>query len=307
MKKSAIFLTLLLILSIVGTYAVYQLYVKDRMRELGEHSEQKKRLIARIGELEKTFLKTEPQVVLDEWRKSTQPWSEAVDGRARFFTLGSLVGKVEIPEEVLPKIYYKEEMPKRIKKLEDYAADKQVNVADKTCGSPAADSFGQGTNPKREEIAEILEDYDYCSAITVLLIDTKPLVLQPLRIWPEVAIEVKSGKIMKRTTGINMQIRTQSLAKFLDDLAQSDRYFRVEELKVTNSNLQQLDPALNVEMVLSQAYYVPSKKSAAAARGSDQVNQRLNSVFGTDPNRAVLFTEPEPTWWQQFRRRWIPF
>ena len=77
MKKSAIFLTLLLVTSIIGTYAVYELYVKDRMKELGEHSEQKKRLVARIGGLEETFLKTQPQVVLDEWRRSTQPWSEA--------------------------------------------------------------------------------------------------------------------------------------------------------------------------------------------------------------------------------------
>ncbi len=309
MKKSAIFLTLLLVASIAGTYAVYELYVKDRMRELVEHTEQKKQLATRIQTLEATFLKTEPQVVLDAWRTSTQPWSEAVDGRARFFTMGSLVDKVEIPEEVLPKLYYKDEMPKRIKKLDDYALDKQVTVVDVNCGAPAANSFGAGTNPKKEEIANIIEKYDYCAAITKMLIDAKPILLQPLSIWLEEEIKLKSGKVIKRTTGISMQIRIQALTKFLDDLAQNERYFRVEELRMTNADLQQQDPMLNVEMVLSQAYFMPSKKAAAAsADGSSQVNQRLNNVFGAGatPRRATG-NEQERTWWQNFRRTWLPF
>ncbi len=318
MKKSVIFLTALLLATIAGTYAVYELYVKQRMKELGEHMAQEKVLHARILQLQDTFAKTEPDAILELWRKSTQPWYDAVQGRSQYFTLGDFAKEVEIPEDAIPKIYYRQELPKRIQSLADYAADKQVILSDINCGVPKADYFGAGTNPEPEEIATHLEEYDYCAAMSKLVVDAKPISVNPLRIWPEKEEEAKSGMVVKRTTGISMQISTQALVRFFDKLAQEDRYFRIDEFKISNTNLHQPDPPLTVDMVLTQAYFRPKKSAASAAvvdgGQSAEVNQRLTSLFGgaadaggSRASRDENDEEAEPTWWQQFRRQWLPF
>ncbi len=316
MKKSVLFLTLLLLATIAGTFAVYELYVKQRMKELGEHITQQKNLEARIVQLRDAFAGRVPDVYIEAWRKSTQPWSDAVQGRSQFFTLGDFDQEVEIPEEVIPKIYYKEELPKRIKSLEDYAAENQVQVGDVNCGVPGAGNFGEGTNPKREEIAEHLKNYDYCAAVTKMIVDAKPISLDPLRIWPEITKDARSGAVKKRTTGISMRMSTQAMVRFLDKLSQSDRYFRVEEFKISNSDLNQNDPILSVELVLTQAKFEQTKKAAGTAVGggadSAEVNQLLSSVFGGGANAQAGDTreranQPQLSAWQQFRRTWLPF
>jgi len=320
MKKSVIFLTVLLLATIAGTYAVYELYVKQRMKELGEHKAQEAVLRERIAGLEEKFEKKIPDVYLEAWRRSTQPWSDAVQGRSQFFTMGDFVKKVEIPEEVIPKTYYRTELPKRVKALEDYAYGKQVKIGDSGCGVPSADAFGEGKTPTREEIAGHLETYDYCAALTKKFVDAKPVSLQPLRIWPELAQEVKSGTIKTRTTGVTMRMTTQAFVRFLDDLARSDRYFRVEEFRIANSDLRATDPELEIELVLTQAYFESKKKASdtagAGAAGSPQVNDRLQSVFGGGAGGANAQggsrsdrreREPQLTPWQQFRRKWLPF
>lgn len=314
MKKSVVLLTILLIASIAGTYAVYELYVKEKMKSLGEHTEQVKQLEARIKILQDTFTHTQPQVVVDQWRQATQPWAEAVDGRSRFFTLGTLVEPVEIPEEVIPKLYYRDELPKRIKRLEDYALDKNVQLADVNCGVPGATFYGEGTNPKRDEIKKHFETYDYCAALSRMIIDAGPTSIDPLRIWPTDELKTRSGVIRKRVTGITMKTTAEPLIKFLDRLSQSDRFFKVDEMRISNTNLRDPNPLLSVDMVLTQAEFEPSKKISdtgqAGVAGGGADNQALTTLFSGRRNTQSREAEDAtkgPTKWQQFRRKWLPF
>jgi hypothetical protein len=253
------------------------------MKEYGEHTAQAKQLQERIGGLETTFAKGKPDAVVEAWRRATQPWSDAVQSRTQFFTPGSFTPEIDIPEGAIPKIYYKQELPKRIKALEDYAAEKQVQVDDVNCGVPAADHYGEGTFPSRDEITKHLHDYDYCSALTRLLIDAKPVSVSPLKIWTEREEKGRSGAIVKRTTGVNMQMNTQSFIRFVDKLAQYERYFTIDEFKATNAYLHQPDPLLTVDLIMTQAEFRPNKKAAAKAAdpaGGAAANERLNSLFG---------------------------
>lgn len=314
MKKSVVLLTILLIASIAGTYAVYELYVKEKMKALGEHTEQVKQLEARIKVLQETFSGTQPQVIVDQWRQATQPWAEAVDGRSRFFTFGTLVEPVEIPEEVIPKIYYRNELPKRIQRLQDYALDKNVTLGDTSCGVPGATFYGEGTNPKREEIQRHFETYDYCAALSRMIIDAGPISIDPLRIWTEVEVKTRSGIVRKRGTGINMKTTTEPLIRFLDQLSQSDRYFKVDEIRISNANLRQQDPVLSVEMVLTQAAFEPAQKASVTGQGGTDgagggPSPALTTLFGGRRNAAAEEEDARntPTRWQQFRRKWLPF
>jgi hypothetical protein len=315
MKKSVVFLTALLLASIAGTYAVYELYVKQRMKELGEHMKQEALLRNRIEKLDREFFGTEPPVVLGEWRRSTQPWSDAVENRLRFFTLGPLAPSVEIPEEKLARFFYRDELPKRIQDLEDYAAQKNVQVADVDCGVPPFDGFPAGTNPSPERIKALLEQYDYCAALTRLMIDAGPQSIDPLEIWPEREVKVKSrGTIKLRSTGVKMLIRTEPLVRFLDGLAQSNRYVRVDTIRIANSDLTAPDPLLDVELVMTQTLFeeeVRRLTDEEQARVNQQAEERLNELFGGGAGgtggRGERDEEPTRTWWQRWRRILLPF
>jgi hypothetical protein len=316
MKKSLILLTALLFASIAGTYAVYELYVKQRMKELAAHLEQERQLRTKIESLDEQFFGTEPPAVLEEWRRATQPWSDAVEQRIRFFTLGKFVEEVKIPQEVIPRFYYRDELPKRIQRLQDYALQKNVEVANVTCGVPAADSFRAGSDPSARVIANLLRDYDYCAALTRMLIDAGPASISPLSIWPEQETKIKSrGTIRERTTGIEMRIRMEPLVKFLESLVQSDRYFRVDRLRIANPNLNNSDPVLNLSMVITQTSFerdVQQTTGEQTGASKEETKDRLSALFGgnriRDENDRRKYDEKSvPSAWQRFRKRWLPF
>jgi hypothetical protein len=313
MKKSVLLLTALLLASIAGTYAVYEFYVKARMKELGDHIEQEKRLRSKLSILDETFFGTEPDVVLKEWRESTQPWSDAIDGRTKFFTLGELATSVEIPEEKIPRFYYREELPKRIKALEDYALSKNVEISDLGCGVPGAESYGAGTNPAAAEIARHLKNYDYCAGLTKMFINAGPQSIENLSIWPTRDVKIKSrGTIQERTTGVTMLIRMEPLVRFLDTLAQSPRYIHVDALRISSANLNETDALLNVDLLITQSNFEPTvgkTNQASDAADPAAAQDRLNALFGGDGGAARRPVEDErkTTFWQWFRKAFIPF
>lgn len=308
MKKSVVLLTILLIAAIIGTYAVYELYVKQRMKELGEHLKKEEELRSRIAQLEEGFFRTEPQIVLEEWRRSTQPWADAVEARTEFFNMGPITVDEKVPENRIPKLYYRERLPELKQELQNYAFQKNVQVADFDCGVPPADAYGQGTNPPAAEIEGHLKDYQYCSAVTRMLIDAKPIRIEPLSIWPENQINLRNGVIKERTVGLRWDINVEEFVRFLDRLSQAPRFFRVETVKITKNDLLDAQLPPHVEMVLTQADFVESRKPGAGgaeANIDQQTTNVLNSLFGGGGQTAApggLPEEEEESWFQWFRR-----
>ena len=315
MKKSVIFLTILLVASLAGTYAVYELYVKERMQELADRLDRERQLAAKIETLQSTFFRTQPQVVLQEWRSATQPWSDAVDRRTSFFAFDRTLDRVKIPEEKIPRFFYREEIPKRIQALQDYADQKNVDVADVTCGVPPADNYPAGTNPPPAEIEGHFWKFDYCAGLTRMLIDAGPESLQPLVIWPDQDIQLRTGGTLReRTIGVRMRIRMEPLIRFLDSVSQSDRYFRVHGLKISNNDLTVRDPVLNVELLLIQARYMEPERrttqTVGGQQGSQQSQALITDLFGGTGgfgNRERAEEDSGPSAWQRFRKRFLPF
>ncbi len=315
MKKSVILLTLLLVGSIAGTYAVYELYVKQRMRELGEHNEQEKQLQARITELEETFFRTKPETVLSVWRSQIQPWADAVDRRADFYTLGEIPLSVEIPEEErdLAKWYYKKVQPKMVRELETKAWESGVDLPDVTFGTPDPNSYGQGDDPPPTEISRHLARFEFGKSIAELLIDAGVKNVRAIEIWPErVEISGRSGDVNSRTTGLSFAIPMQNFAVFIDKLSQNDRYYEVKALQLTNTRLRDPNANLNVQMVLAQAYYAPAKQ-AMEISGEEGSSEEMQNLFQNLFGARNLGGEPQgtprstKTWWQKFRQRYLPF
>ncbi len=316
MKKSVILLTLLLVGSIAGTYAVYELYVKARMRELGEHLEEERQLRGRITELEETFFRTKPETVLSVWRSEIQPWADAVDRRADFYNLGDIPLRVEIPEEErdLAKWYYKEVQPKMVRELETYAWENGVRLPDVTFGTPDPNSYGQGKDPPPGEISRHLARFEFGKAIAELLIDAGVKNVRALEIWPErIEISGRSGDVKSRTTGLSFTIPMRDFVEFIDELSQKDRYFEVKALQLSNTRLRDQNANLNVQMVLAQGHYALAKQArdgGTLAGSSEEMQSVFENLFGVRMTSNVQEANTrtnKKTWWQKFRQKYSPF
>ncbi len=315
MKKSAILLTLLLVGSIAGTYAVYELYVKKTLRELGDHLEEEKLLQERLTQLEETFFRTKPETVLRIWRSEVQPWADAVDRRAAFFNLGDIPLRVPIPEEEreLAKWYYAEVQPKMVRELETKAWESGVRLPDPAFGTPDPKTYGQGKDPPPREISRHLARLEFGKAITEILIDARVKNIRSLEIWPEqVEISGRSGDVKSRTTGLDVTLSMRDFALFIDKLSQEDRYFEVKALRLTNTRLRDKNADLNVQIVLAQAYYAPAKEAregGGEAGSSDEMQNVFLNLFGSR-KATVEGAKPrtnKKTWWQKFRQKYLPF
>ncbi len=315
MKKSVILLTLLLVGSIAGTYAVYELYVKKRMRELGEHLEEEKLLQERLTELEETFFHTKPETVLSTWRAEVQPWADAVDRRSGFYNLGDIPLRVPIPEEEreLAKWYYAEVQPKMVREIETKAYESGFSLPDPAFGTPDPKSYGQGDDPPPREISKHLAQIEFGKAITDILVDARVKSVRSLEIWPEqTEVSGRSGDVKSRTTGLAITIGMREFVTFIDKLSQKDRYFEVKALRITNTRLRDTNADLTVQMVLAQAYFAPAKQaseSSGEAGASDLGQSVFQNLFG---NRDTTSTQPKSprnkkTAWQRFRQRFLPF
>ncbi len=311
MKKSAILLTLLLISSIAGTYAVYERYVKPSLKELGDHEEEERQLKKKITQLEETFFRTKPDTVLSIWRTETQPWADAVDKRVTFYDLGQVPLEVEIPEEErdIAKWFYKKEHPRLVREIEVAAWEKGISLPDPAFGTPDPSFYGPGSDPSAEEISEHLARLEFGKAVAELLIDEGVKTISVLEIWPEqIAVSGRRGDVKTRTTGLAFTIPMRNFVVFFDNLSQKDRYFEVKALHVTNTTLRTpYPPDVSVKMILAQAYYEEAKQAREVAGEMGSSEDMAGILANLSSLGAGSGFMSEETWWQKIFRVYLPF
>lgn len=316
MKKSVVALTLLLIASLAGTFAVYQLYVKQRMKELGENMSREELLENKIDQMQTTFFKTKPEAVLEAWRLETQPWADAVDVRSRFFNLGDISLEHTIPEERIPKFYYKEIYEKNLQELEDEAWQKGTILANTTFNIPEPSSYGSGSNPSAKEIEKHIVRWEFGAIMTRMLMDAGATSINTLNMWPQtIKYTGRSGVFNSRTVGVSMTIPIENLVKFLDRLGQEERFFQVEVIRISNSTLRSPYADISVDLILTQVNFEPStnRRDTIGGVDSDKTASTFASLFGASSGSAAprdtqpVFGEKELTGWRKFRKNWLPF
>lgn len=308
MKKGTVIATLILLVALAGAGAVYQFYVKELLAKFQEHQVQEAKLTAKIKDMKETFSGTRPELVLATWRGETQPWVDAVARRSRFFNLGEIPLNVLVPEERIPKFYWREEYPKREEKLRLDAWDSSCTLGNVGFG---LNSTVEGRNPSREQVSEWLTTFEFGAAMTRLLIRANVASIDEVNLW-----EPRPGKgnMEIRTTGLSFTVPSmKELATFLESLRHRDRYFSVEALSVSNRTLRDPYSPLQVDMILSQAIYLGRDKGGGGAvaggppgpgLGPGNAQQRFSSFFAT---RGGSPQTKERSWWQNFRKKWLPF
>lgn len=310
MKKSHIITGMIVVVTLGVTYAVYEFYVKKTLTRLSEHQAERKQLEDKIKSLEETFEKTNPEVVLSTWRGEMEPWIQAVNQRSNFFNMADMPMSTKIPEEAIPRFYYREEYPKLSDRLVNLGYRRACILQNTTFDVPTVEEISR-TNPTREEVSEWLTKYKYASAMTELLIDANAREILDVSVWPPRVSA--NGKLEIHTTGFSFTISTmRDLVKFLEDLSISNRYFAVEALKISNQTLRAPGVPLHVELILSQARFFEKGQgggsTAGGAPGDPGLPEfggsglaALSNVFGGSGLGRVK--REEVPWWRKMLKR----
>ena len=285
MKNSYIILTLLLIASLIGTFAVYKLFVEERMNELADHQKEEKELRKKIGEMEEKFFGTDPEKILELWRNKKQPWTNAAKNRSEFFQMTKINRYGEVPEEYssYPKFFYETELPKLRNQLNTMAFDSGTSLSGiNDFDVPSETSFGFGTNPEWAELQGHLNVYLYGIELTRMLVEAKATTIKRVAFWKGMEkFQGKGGALRLRTTGYSFTISMRELTELLEELRTADTYFNVNVIKITNSTLRNADSILDVDMVVTEANYVPVVKGTVGSEDGGTGVSIFSGMFNT--------------------------
>lgn len=305
MKRHHIIPLVILGLVLAAFGAVYQFYIKQLLQEYAENRAYLDSLNARVAQLETTFqgasgAPVKPDEVVQQWRAAAEPFRDQITRQARFFNYGSFMEFNQVPEGQIPKFYYMNERKRLEDELLQYAAQRGTDIADldKSFGVPASDAVNRA-NPPDTDVNKWLQQYNFGDRMTRMLIDAGATKIVGVAIWPP---RREHGLLNVRTVGLQFEMSIDNLAKFLRQIMEQERFFKVEALSVNNADLLiASEPRLKVDMLLAQGVYIegqPGQPAAVAAAAPTDVLQQLRQGVATSFSlRSDDLEEPEIYWY----------
>ena len=271
-NREYLFAAGMLVVMLLVLGGVYQFYFKARLEEQEKNLQLSKRLEAKLTELEGTFSKTQPDVLVKAWNNEVQPWEDAVVARAPFYNMGDFLDIEEPPEESMLKFYYDEKMRSMLDKLKNDAYNRQppfIYQYETTFGAARMADFA-GRNMAKADVRKNLKRIKFADSMVRMLMNAKVVELKLMDFWPAIAeFDEMLGLI---PVGIHITVGMKDLAALLDSLRMNEsRYFTVCALSVQNTNLlTPTEPLLDVQLLLLQAYFI-EKEAAPPPAGAPSV------------------------------------
>lgn len=251
------------LLSIGGIYGVFVQYVVPMRQELMALEENESQIRTKIEALEKEFGASRPEEYIELLRKQRQPWIDAARARTPFFDMETY-DPIEVPENVIPRFWYREKFPEIEQTIDQIASEKGVYLNQTSFGERRPEAFGTGTNPSREEIMQELNKFSYGVQMTEFILGASPYTVESVVIWPSgQAYNGVSGIVTYRTTGYRITISWERLLTFLQKLSARDTYITIEAIKIQNSTLRNPNDPVNVELIVTEAQFKPHQKAVA--------------------------------------------
>lgn len=314
MSKGRI-ISAIILFAVLGVFGgVYQFYFKEKLEVYKRDQEFKEKLEAKLKELENTFSRCKPDVLIREWRTQVQPWRDAVEERAQYFNLGGW-GQHELPPEEggITKFWYDTESKRVLKEFYKEVGEKMGGYnrfpADirQNLGIADVDAHWAGKDVTKADVNTELRKLSFGVSLCEMLLEAKIYRLNNFVPWEPHQKKEHSRSLNLRTFGINFDITAKNLVKLLDDkLRAADRYFNIDAIKITYPYIAYpQEPVLNVRMLLTQAAYIPPKGpgGAVAAPGAPISAQDsfLRQGLGRPPSRRP---RPEQEELGFFGRAW---
>lgn len=253
---------------------VYQFYYKQRLDEYAKNITQLKNLEDALAKAKTDFALVEggpsyiPDVLISAYTNEIQPLEEEVLRRGRFFSLDESLKVDPPPSGVFLSIYYKNEFNKLYNELRQDVMSRipyWPYYPETNFGAPLPSDF-EGSTPQVSEITQGLARVKFGCSLVRMLMDAKAVTISEIEIWPP--YEGADKLLSMRTVGLAFMIKLEDLVTFLDKLRMSERYYSVDAISIQNRYLRwQPEPPVEVQMLLTQAEFVPPSAKPAAGPG----------------------------------------
>jgi len=267
---------LVVVLAAVG--GVWFMFVQPMFDQYKQDERTRQSLEETLDKLRESFAGYKPELMLDLWQRSLQPWRQAREERAAYFNLADWTKYEGKPDEGrMKKFWYFEEMNRLVKEFYDKVLAKRNSY--NTFPKNPIDMFqipGQQAYQSRDitdkEIADNLSELTFGLKVCEFLLDHNVTQVNDMALWPGWISKDHAEILGMRTVGVECVMTMRDLAKLMDDMRTADRYFNVNAIKITYPYIAyNVEPQLNVSMIISQANYLKRKveqSERAAAPGS---------------------------------------
>lgn len=250
-----------------GGYAVWKFYFSAQLEQYRADVKNLETLKAKLEELQKRFGNQKPEDILTQYTQLVQPWSEALDERAKFYSFQSFVKVETPPANTVMRQFYAEQYQKIVQELTTLAYNKGVNMAgvDTSFGQSRPDDL-RGRTVTNTEVTYWLSNMQLASGVVKELINHNAAYIETVDMWaPRPNAEVLTAQAF----GAVIWIRMKDLLELYKDLNENkSMYYNVLGMRVTNGSLRSyVDPYLRVEMVIDVAAFQPTVSVAVAPPG----------------------------------------
>lgn len=316
MKKEQIIVIGFVVLFIAAVIGGYQFYLQPQLKKFQESREQLQRLDRRLADLQTQYSGYLPEDVVSAWRSRIVPWVEGLEQRGLLFGHGRSADFEPVPEGRIAKFHYAEQYQAMFRALYEEAYEKRIDLPMVNFDVPTDDIANRDMS--KADVERWLRRISLGCSLTRFLMEAEPAGIFRVELWPEESI----GNLRILRVGYSFAMSPRRLMAFLDRITTQDRFARVDHLLVYNQNLMAgVDAPLVVEMVLTQGEYIATVEldpEAVMARAMTQQSDNTALMAALEARRREMELNPDAyedrpgarrklTWWQNFRRKYLPF
>lgn len=294
---------------------VYYFFLQKQLTAYKKDEDLKKAYENALKDLETTFSQTDPQVLIREWRSQVVPWEEALKERAGFFNLSNWTDH-EIPpkEGVILKFWYEEQAQKMEKQLYEKVGEKMgrydlfpQNIR-KALGVMTLDEISR-MDVTEQLVNRELAKFAFGIKMCELLLDSKVASLDDIVYWPPIQNSPNFEKLLSFFVfGVRCTMTMKDFVNFVEQkLRLADRYFHINALRIQYPYIAyNVEPYLQIEMVISQANYKPPKEVGAdlqlqySAQMGGVGMQRRQQAQGTETTEQQGFFQKAWKWFKRY-------
>ncbi|HOD51160.1 MAG TPA: hypothetical protein PK166_05235 [Candidatus Hydrogenedentes bacterium] len=299
----------ILLLAVIGSG--YQFYLKPTAALLDEKKKTYMGYSAKLQELEERYGGYVPEDVVSAWTLQLTPWYNTIETRGELFGLGRIVYE-EVPTNTLPKFHYAEQYQAMLEELTAEALEKGLTLPPLNFDVPTTQI--ENTAMTKQEVEYYLREIAIGCSMIRLLLEYDPIAINAMYMWPP---REPAARITAVSVGYSFVIKMGKLAEFIDDISSRQRYASIDYYSIVNEDLLGgTDPPLFVQMVVTQATYKPLEQQnpeailAEADARSNQQEEFLRMLRERPLSEEEMedrFRRRPPTWWERFRKRYLPF
>lgn len=295
---------------------IYYFFLHRQLAQYRKDEELKELYERTLRDLENTFSKTDPELLIREWRAQVVPWEEALKERSKFFNLSNWSEHETPPKEgVILKFWYEEQAQKMIRELYEKVGEKMGRYdlfpqdIRRALGVPTLEEISR-QDVTEQVVNQALSKLAFGIKMCEFLLDSKIVSLEDIVYWPPIRQAPQFEKLLTfHIFGIRCYMSMKDFVNFVEEkLKLADRYFAINGLRIQYPYIgYNTEPMLQIEMLISQANYSPPQEVSIDLRAQYQAQMGMGMAPGVRRSGPGATTQAEPVsfWgkaWKWFKR-----